>query len=134
MNLYDAYGTSKELEIDGVEINIGNGVSFTIARAGGSNKKYFNTYTAKMRPHQRAADNGTLSDEIQEKILIESFVIGCLRSWQGVKDRDGKEMALTLENAVKLFEDLPDLFLSLFEESQKLETYKLAECEDIAKK
>ena len=43
---------------------------------------------------------------------------GCL-GWEGVEDREGNPMGFSRENVVKLFTDLPELFLDVQQQSQK---------------
>lgn len=48
-------------------------------------------------------------------MYAESVVLG----WEGVTNREGEVLTFNKENAVKLFEDLPDLFEDIVVQAQK---------------
>jgi hypothetical protein len=39
--------------------------------------------------------------------------------WEGVEDREGNPMEFSRDNVVRLFTDLPELFLDVQQQSQK---------------
>lgn len=107
---YDLFKNNEELESGaGVTIEY-PGFSITIHRAGGSNKRFAQILSAKMKPYRHQLDRGMLADEVSRRILFEAYAEGIVVGWKNVKDADGNEMAFTKENVVKLFSDLPDLF------------------------
>ena len=134
INLYQQFGTSKDLETNGVIFTLMDGVSFTLARAGGENIKYQKTMTSMLKPYKRQLSLGTLDDKIARGILIKAFCKGVLLSWDGVTDKVNKPITFNEENAVKLFLDLPDLFDTLNEESQNMTNFREGEIEQVVKK
>ncbi len=109
-NPYDIFETNKNLESgEGVTLQY-PGFSITIHRAGGSNKKFAQVLSSKMKPFRQQFERGMLDDETSARILLESYAEGVIVGWKDVKDRAGKTLAFTKENVVKLFTDLPDLF------------------------
>jgi hypothetical protein len=109
-NPYSLFETNKNLESgDGLTLQY-PGFSITIHRAGGSNTKFAQVLSAKMKPYRQQFERGILDDETSSRILLESYAEGVVVGWKDVKDRAGKPMAFTKENVVKLFSDLPDLF------------------------
>jgi len=107
---YDLFGTNKNLEAgEGVTLNY-PGFSITIHRAGGSNKAYGQALNKKMKPHRQRFERGLLDDETSEQILLEAFVEGVVVGWSGNIGPGGKKAAYSVENCIKVFQDLPDLF------------------------
>lgn len=125
---YDLFKNNENLEAGaGVTLEY-PGFSITIHRAGGSNKKFANILSAKMKPYRHQLDRGIMDDEISARILREAYAEGVVVGWNNVKDAEGKEMQFSKENVIKLFTDLPDLFadvrtqaenVSLFREEQE---------------
>lgn len=125
---YDLFKNNENLEAGaGVTLEY-PGFSITIHRAGGSNKKFANILSAKMKPYRHQLDRGIMDDEISARILREAYAEGVVVGWNNVKDAEGKDMPFSKENVIKLFTDLPDLFadvrtqaenVSLFREEQE---------------
>lgn len=135
MDLYKEFGTSKELENDGVEVQMGD-VSFFIARMGKSNKKYMEILATLTKPFKRQIEMG-LTEQNSEKInkaFVEAFSRGILKNWTNVKDKKGKELPFSPENAMKLFSDLPDLYDKLEEIASNRTTFIEEDAEEVAKK
>lgn len=91
MNPYEMFATNKELEQQGIEIDYGD-FSITIARAGGSNKKFAKVLTEKMQPHARSLKNETMDDGLADKLHAEAYAEAVILGWKGVKDRDRKSV------------------------------------------
>jgi hypothetical protein len=132
--LYDIFETSKSHETQGVDFEISKGVRFTLARAGGANKKYQQIMTKLMQPYQREFNNGTMDSEKMQDIIVLAFVKGCLLGWEGVTDRAGQPLEFNEGNALKLFAELPDLFFALNEQANKVANYRIEQVEEIAGK
>ena len=121
---YDTYGTDNNLESgQGVDIAYPFG-TFTIHRAGGTNKKFSTVFNAKLKPHIRKHDQGILEDEIKERILIETYAETVIIGWKDVHDRAGKKMSFNVKNCVKLLTDLPDLFTDIQLQAADFATFK----------
>ena len=129
MNLYNAFATDQNAEINGVVLDYGtnsNGqpIQIRIARAGGSNQKFAKVLEQKLRPYKRMIANDTMEPKLAEKLLIEAFSEAVVLSWSGVQDRNGNDLAFSKENAIKLFTDLPDLFADVQQQSQKAALFR----------
>lgn len=123
MNVYEMFETDKSVEKDGVEIDYGE-FKIQIARSGGANQKYNNIMKRLSKPHERAIQTDSLSDEVAKKILIECHAKAVVLGWTGVEDRGGNEIPFSVENCVKLFEDLPDLFEDIKTQAGKSSIFK----------
>lgn len=107
---YKLFGTDANLESGkGVTLEY-PGFSITIHRAGGANKKFSRILAEKMKPHRQRFERGLLDDETSHKILVETYAEAVVVGWKDVVGKDGKKLPFNVENAVKLFLDLPDLF------------------------
>jgi hypothetical protein len=138
MSLYQTFGTSKDAEQDGVRIVYGvegdkTAPAFTICRMNQRNRAYQARMQAAIKPYKRQIDNNTIKPEVMENIVMRVFVSTVLKSWENVTDKDGNALEFTAENALKLFEDLPDLYSDLMDAASSAETFRVEELETTAK-
>lgn len=123
-NLYEAFGTEKTYETEGVTLDFGV-AKFRVRRAGGSNRKFLTTLSAKLRPHRRALSAGTmdetLAEEMQMEVYFETVVIG----WENVKNRAGEPLEYNLANFKQVMKDLPDLWATLREEADNMKNFQV---------
>ncbi len=123
---YTIFSTDKNLESGaGVDICY-PGFTITIHRAGGSNAKYANALRDKARPHSKMIANGMLDDTIAAKMLIEAFAESVIVGWKGVTDENGVELPFSIENCVKLFTDLPDLYADIKNQAEDFKVFQKA--------
>jgi hypothetical protein len=143
--LYKMFEMDKDLEREGISVNYGS-VKFQIARAGGRNKAFKDTFSAKAKKHRTQIDNETMSDDMADRIMAESYAEAVVLGWwTRVEDKDGdpildakgeekwvdtvenkkgKNVKYSIEECVKLFLDLPDLFQSLQSYAVKAGNYR----------
>jgi hypothetical protein len=110
MSTYKKFKTDTKSECDGVILDFGEGEQYRIARAGGSNKAYLRAIEKTNRKYRRQIQLGILKEETSAKILRAIFSDTIVLGWEGVTGPSGEPLEFTRENAIKLFEDLPDLF------------------------
>jgi hypothetical protein len=133
MSIYEMYGTDKEKEENGIWIHYGKDISFKVARASKVNAKYGKALERLMKPYQKQIRLNTLSDDVASNVMIEAFCEGILLDWKGVTNKEGEEMKYSKENAIKLMNDLPDLFEDLQEQSNSMTLFKEEELQENAK-
>lgn len=121
--LYAAFGTVKEYETNGVVLDFGV-CKFKIRRSGGANRLYATAFSAKMRPHRRAIDAGTLTDDAALDLLLEVYFEAVIVSWENVTDEEGNVLDLNLGNFKKVMRDLPDLWNTLRAESDNIKNFQ----------
>ncbi len=131
-SIYQIFGTDKDLEEKGFCLAYGE-AEFIIARAGGANTKYQRVMERKMRPHRAAINAGTMDDEVMKKLLAEAYSEAVIFAWTGVNDKKGKSLPFNKENVVKILLDLPELFIEIVQESQRIKNYVEAAAEEDAK-
>lgn len=121
---YDLFKNNENLEAgQGVTLEY-PGFSITIHRAGGSNKKFANILSAKMKPFRHQLDRGIMDDEVSARILRESYAEGVVIGWNNVKDAEGNDMPFSKENVIKLFTDLPDLFADIRTQAENVSLFR----------
>jgi len=130
-NPYKDFETDSNVEKTGVSIDYGS-YQIVIARAGGANQKYNKVLNAKMKPHTRLIENEQLDPKISDLILYETYASTVVLGWTGVTDREGKAIPFSEKACIKLFQDLPALFLDLREVASKIDAFKVLDLEESA--
>jgi len=119
--LSQVFGTSASLETEGIVINYGEYGSFKCARAGGKNKAFRNLMERKLRPYRSAINMGTMDESILEKLTHECFAEAVVLGWDIVEQNELGEIVpvpFTREKCVELFQQYPDLFTDLLQQTQ----------------
>ena len=65
-----------------------------------------------------------MNNDLAERLFMGVFVDTVLLGWNNVQDRDGNNIAFNRENALKLFEDLPELYDDLQEKAKKASLFR----------
>lgn len=106
---FDDYNLDPDLESgSGVDLEYGEKI-IRIHRAGGSNRKYERIYSAKLKPHRRKLQLGTIEPELLRRIQIEAFAEAVVVGWSGIKS-GGVDVPFSASACVDLFNALPELF------------------------
>ena len=132
MGLYDLFGTDQDLEKNGFALEYGD-ATFIMARAGGTNEKFQRLMERKMRPYRSAVNSGTMQEETSKKILIQAYAETIILAWENVTDAEGNDLPFSVENVVKVFTDLPELFKEIMTESTRLANFVKVQAESDAK-
>lgn len=135
MSMYGLFKTNTDAEQTGVIIDYGT-FRVTIARAGGANKRYSKVLETKTRPYRRALETDTMSEERGIGILHEVYAETVVLNWevqtdtvkntwkQGIESPTGDILPYTTENVIKTFGMLPDLFLDIQAQAQKIAMFR----------
>lgn len=129
-SLYDMFETNSGAEKEGVWVTIGQS-RFKIARAGGSNETFMTEASRRLKPFHAALEN--LPQKTANQIAVEIFVDLLLLGWENVPDRAGNLLEFSKDAAKKLLLELPNLFLVLQAESQRMSNFTAAAIEAAAK-
>lgn len=129
MSLYKQFKTDGSLEKEGILLEYGTNskgdpICIRIARAGGANAQYAKRMEARVKPYRRQIQNETMENALIERILKEVYAETVVIGWEGVEDEKGKPIEYSVENCVKLFDDLPDLFRDIQEQSQRAALFR----------
>lgn len=122
------FGVDAKKEQEGVwRDDIGGDIKIKIARIG--NPNYQKRFQALTKPHRRALRSNRLSDDIAEKLLIQCLAETIVLDWENVEEK-GKKIPYSLENAIKLLTDYPELRSTINDIANELEGYQAEEEED----
>lgn len=118
MSLYKQFATDKNVERDGVVLSYGKNsknknIEIRIARAGGANIRYTKLLEAAIKPYRRQLQNETMDNGVAEDITMRVYAQSVVLGWEGVEDENSNDMEFTVENCMKLFKDLPDLWADI---------------------
>ena len=118
MSLYKQFATDKNVERDGVVLSYGKNsknknIEIRIARAGGANIRYTKLLEAAIKPYRRQLQNETMDNGVAEDLTMRVYAQSVVLGWNGVEDAEGEEMPFSVDNCVKLFKDLPDLWADI---------------------
>lgn len=128
-NLDKVFKTSTDKEKEGIWFPVNDEVSFRIRRMFGSNarrnaeisSKYYGPYASQIKLK-------TLSEEKQDELALKIFIESTIIDWKGIKTEDEngeeKDFPFTMENAVQLFESMPDLREAIMEASMDAKNFK----------
>lgn len=146
MSLRGTFKTNKDAEINGVEVAVGvndhNGepIYINISRMGVANKKYTKRLEEVMAPHQAALQNDSMNNELAGKLLREVFVDTVLNGWRNLpkseltgKDSDTAELEFNRDNALALFEELPEMYTDWADRAKKAASFRDAVRDKVAK-
>lgn len=138
MSLHKQFKSDEKKENEGIDITYGPNddktiPTFRILRRGPSNQRYVKTLENESKPYRRLLELGALDNKIQEKIMRRVFCSSILMGWENVQDEKGKIIPFNFENAVQLFEELPELYYDLSEQAGKLSSFRAETLESDAK-
>lgn len=139
MSLYQTFKTDPNLEQNGVVINYGpnsKGIDqeFWVRRAGGANKQFQKSMSAKMRPYRKQLATGTMPDALAERIVREVYAETVVLKFAGIEvptgeqDSEGnpvfQDLPYSVENCMRLFNDLPDLFTDIRDQCNEMAIFR----------
>lgn len=134
--LYSQFKSDADLEKRGVVLEYGflkkpdgtvdesRPVTFTVARAGGSNSAFTRLMESRIKPYRRQLANEAMDNSVAQKIMREVWAQTVVLGWTNVQDENGQDLPFTAENCVKLFTDLPELFADVQQQSQNGQLYR----------
>lgn len=128
MSLYKQFKTDKNIEKEGILLEYGLNssgavIAIRVARAGGANVQFTKMLETKTKPYRRQIQNDAIDIKVVDKILKEVYAHTIVLDWENVEDESGKPLPFSPENCIKLFDDLPDLFKDVQEQSGKFQLF-----------
>ena len=128
MDLFEYYKTNKTVEAEGVWIPYPHvKAKVKLARAGGSNKQWEVERERVLRPLRKAYRGETIPDTETLDALLTPFCKLIIKDWEVKKD--GKTVPCTMENKIKLCQELPDFYVEMMTDAGTLDYYRAAENE-----
>jgi len=129
MDMHATFGTDETFEREGIWYEFDKETKFLLARAGGANVPFAKRLEAVTRPYRRQIENETIDLEFANGLLRQAWCETVLKGWKGFIYK-GKKVPYSLENSLKYMEMLPDLYLELRGESQRIAHFRTAAIED----
>lgn len=123
-SLYKQFQTDAELEKTGLWLEYGpnskgNEQRIRIARAGGANSQFQKRMEALTKPYRRQIQTEIIATEMVQKLIRQAYAETVVLGWENIEGPDGADMPFNVENCIKLFTDLPDLFADVQEQAQR---------------
>ena len=133
--LYKLFKTNENLETDGIFIEYGYAandkpIRIRIARAGGRNTAFAKALEKETRPHRKALQTGLLDNKTADALYRKVFAETVVKGWENVTDAQGNTLEFSPANALKLFNDLPELFDDLREQASMVSLFREEVLED----
>lgn len=126
MDINKIYSTDKELETNGVWVDIGDGAKLLIARIG--NPVYAAALRGTLKPYKRQIQNGTLDEDLSTDILNKIYASTILLNWEGIT-ADGKNVKYTEAKALEYLTEYDDFRAVVIEIASTMETYRAVAAE-----
>jgi hypothetical protein len=122
------FQTNKSAEEDGVWVDVdGNGTRIKVARINNARyKKYFQKIT---KPYKRQIRNGTLSEDLAEKLLVDALANTILLDWKGFT-KEGQDFPYSVDNARSFLAESADFRDLVSDAATEMETFRTAEIEE----
>lgn len=99
-------------------------VEIRVARAGNSNAKYLASLDRETRGDRHRIEKKTMPLAESREVMIRVYADSVVLEWRNVTSADGKPMACTRENVIKLFKELPDFFDDIREQAENADLYR----------
>jgi hypothetical protein len=122
------FQTSKSAEEDGIWVDVdGNGTKVKVARINNARyKKYFQKIT---KPYKRQIRNGTLAEELAEKLLVDALANTILLDWKGFT-KDGEDFLYSVDNARSFLQESADFRDFVSDAANEMENFRGEELEE----
>ncbi len=133
MSIYALYETDATKEIEGFWHKVNKKISVKMARAGGANLGFTKAMELKTRDHRKrggAFEGDKVDVELANELMKEAFAETIILDWKGITNKEGKKVAYSPAAAIKLLQDLPDLFIELREAAGSAANFRFEEIKD----
>ncbi len=138
MSLFKQFQTDAQKEKEGIAVTYapnedGSIPTFHIRRRGPSNSQWVKALERESAPYRRMLELNALDPKSQENIMRRVFCSSVLTGFENVQDQSGQEIPFNFNNAMKLFDVLPELYYDLSEQAGKLSSFRIETQESDAK-
>lgn len=106
--------TDRDKERNGIEVETSLYGTFVVRRMGSTNKPYQMALEQRFKKYRRLKDHTQIPLEVRERLLLEAFCEEVLVGWkEDVTGPDDKPLKFSVENAMTLFQDIPEILEEL---------------------
>ena len=122
------FQTNKSAEEEGIWVDVdGNGTRVKVARINNARyKKYFQKIT---KPYKRQIRNGTLAEELAEKLLVDALANTILLDWKGFT-KGGEDFPYSTDNARSFLQESADFRDFVSDAANEMENFRAEELEE----
>lgn len=107
---FDGYRQDVDLEAGkGIVLELEDGRTITIHRAGGANKRYQKALTEQFKKYRRQFQKGTLDPEVIREITKKVYAETVVIDWSGITV-NGEELPCTKDNILAFFQAFPEIY------------------------
>lgn len=140
MSLYKHYGVDTEKAQKGVPCTlVANDdetvPTFYVSQIGRTNRKYMALVEKNIQPSRRQYRGG--GNKIPAEKILEAnkdaFIRSALHGWANVRGPDGKDLTFSVDAAIKLLGDLPNLYFELEAFAEDISNFQTEDREDDVK-
>ncbi len=140
-SMYEQFRSDSKAEQEGIILDYGT-FRVTVARAGGSNKKYLKLLEKRSQAHLRAIQTGNFDNAQADQLLQDVYTDSVILNWEvliedvwkfGIESPEGDILPVSKENMLGTFKALPDLWMDIREQAQKGMLYRASLQEEAAK-
>ena len=135
INMFSRYAIDKEKEQNGVwsefDLGFGQPWRFKIARTSNRNIEYLKCVEKVFKPYRKVLDY--LDKSVILKLEMEVFIKSIIKEWQNVTNEKGEPLEFNLENAMYIFDKLPEVYDTLKEDSNNGKLYREEEMKEDSK-
>ncbi|HWM89404.1 MAG TPA: hypothetical protein VN493_01410 [Thermoanaerobaculia bacterium] len=122
------FQTNKSAEEEGIWVDVdGNGTKVKVARINNARyKKFFQKIT---KPYKRQIRNGTLAEELAEKLLVDALANTILLDWKGFT-KGGEDFPYSVDNARSFLQESADFRDFVSDAANEMENFRAEELEE----
>jgi hypothetical protein len=138
-SIYDLFKTDENVETKGVFLNYGKSIKILVKRAGGANRNFDRVIKELTKPHRqlvKSVQSGTASDADAKQldgIMKRAYAMTVVEGWSGVRGPDKREIEFSVEACIKLFDDLPPLWVDIRDYASNYLNFMPEDIEVVAK-
>lgn len=130
-NIYHILATDTDTSEDGSWMKLGKDIEIKVRRY--NSKKTRKVNDRLYAPYQRILKaGGKLEEDTQDDINTRLLAEGVIADWKGITDKDGNKVDFSVEAAIKLLNDLPDLKQMISSFSLDMTNYLKEKQEEVA--
>lgn len=134
MSMYKQFESDQNAEQNGIVLDYQT-FRVTVARAGGSNKKFQKTLEAVTRPYLRAIKTETIDPDKANELMIQTYADSIILGWEtlrdgqwvrGIESKDGELLPFTKANVAATLTALPNLYDDIREQAANAVLFRLS--------
>lgn len=127
------YQTDSNVENEGVDLGFGNGRFITIRRAGGSNTTFKTYFASEYGKLGKDVEGKVLDNDEATNVMFDIYAKTIVMDWRGWTDAKGKEIPFSVSNCITLFKEAEEIWLTVYDNAQKLSNFRSLEVQDSGK-